>query len=294
MVINFKGRPLSWMFWHPHQKLWNWNLVTAIQKLSPITPVNKVLIKILIFLDTIFLFIRAVGRRISVLGVAQLFSSARIAEQQQLIYFDMGTHKEGAELKLMADDILPNITDNFIAYGFEASQQSYNEVCKVFADDNKVNVIHKALCSTPPANGKIRLYHSGKGLGDSLYRVSESGSFEEVDAVRFSDWLNENGISLKNMICIIRMNIEGAEYDVLQDLIESGNSHYVDGFYGMWDDLSKISKQRDDDFRLFLAENHIHPFTFNGRDLISSWRKKCIEYDLYTHIKAGANNISKL
>ena len=98
MIFNFKGRPLYWMFWHPHQKLWNWSLVAAIQKLFPITPVNKVLINLLIFLDTFFLFMRAVGRRVSVLGVAQLFSKDKIAEQQQLVFFVLGTHKDGAEL----------------------------------------------------------------------------------------------------------------------------------------------------------------------------------------------------
>ena len=47
MIFKFKERPLTWMFWHPHQKLWNWNLVAAIEKLFPIAPANKILIDIL-------------------------------------------------------------------------------------------------------------------------------------------------------------------------------------------------------------------------------------------------------
>ena len=38
------------------------------------------------------------------------------------------------------------------------------------------------------------------------------------------------------------------------DLVNSGLAGYIDGYYGMWDDISKIDKQRDDAFRAFLQK----------------------------------------
>ena len=63
------------------------------------------------------------------------------------------------------------------------------------------------------------------------------------------------------------MNIEGAEFDVLQDLVESGLAAHIDGYYGIWDDVSKISVKRDAEFREFLSRNGIRSMTFNGRDV---------------------------
>jgi hypothetical protein len=98
-----------------------------------------------------------------------------------------------------------------------------------------------------PSSGKVTLYKdSGRGSGDSLYR--ESDSYEEVDATRLSDWLLRRNIILQRGICLLRMNIEGAEYDVIKDLVESGLARNIDGYYGMWDDVFKIDQQRDEAF----------------------------------------------
>ena len=125
---------------------------------------------------------------------------------------------------------------------------------------------------------------SGRGSGDSLYRRSDS--YEEVGATRLSDWLLRRNIILQRGICLLRMNIEGAEYDVIRDLVERGLAQNIDGYYGMWDDVFKIDQQRDEAFRAFLTANRIHPFTFNGRDMRWSWRRRCIEYDINTSVLA--------
>ena len=87
------------------------------------------------------------------------------------------------------------------------------------------------------------------------------------------------------------MNIEGAEYDVIEDLVESQLARYISGYYGMWDDVSKIDMQRDDRFRAFLAKNQIHPFTFNGRDIPWAVRMSCIEYDINTSVLTGMRKL---
>jgi FkbM family methyltransferase len=220
-----------------------------------------------------------------------MFSRARVPDDISVLYFDMGTHREGAELALMVDTILPKICNHFEAYGFEANRGAYEQVKNKFTKQEHVSLFHKALCYTLPTDGKIKLYHSADGVGDSLYR--HGASYEEVETIRFSDWLHKNHIILKDKICLLRMNIEGAEYDVIQDLVASGFDKYIDGYYGMWDDLSKINRQRDRDFRAFMSKNHIYPFTFNGRDVELSFRIRCIEYDIKTHVQAGLLKLAK-
>ena len=88
------------------------------------------------------------------------------------------------------------------------------------------------------------------------------------------------------------MNIEGSEVDVIQDLVESGLAKHIDGYFGMWDDMSKINQKKDDEFRLFLRNHHIHPFTFNERDFMAPLRVKAIRYDIATAIRAGGNRLA--
>ena len=111
--------------------------------------------------------------------------------------------------------------------------------------------------------------------------------------MRLSDWLRERNIVLGDRICLLRMNIEGAEYDVLQDLVENGLAAHIDGYYGMWDDISKTDIRRDAEFRVFLSRNDIRSFTFNGRDVKWRARMKCIEYDMNSSVLAGLRRLDR-
>jgi len=303
-MINLKIRRLSQLLWQPHKGLWNNGLIDAIQKIFSVSsPFYKLIVLIILLLDTFILCLRAVARRLCTLPLSKLFSSTKIPDDLSVVYFDMGTHKEGAELAIMVDRMLPKMSNKFEAYGFEANRNNFDQVKKKFTGKKHVSLYHKALCYALPTNGKIKLYHvdltdhlsnSGKpqesweslrGAADSLYR--QSSSYEEVEAIKLSEWLHDNNINLEDKICLLRMNIEGAEYDVIQDLVESGLAKHIDGYYGMWDDVSSIDEQRGQHFRAFLSKNNICPFTFNGRDSIVPLRLKCIEYDIKTHVQAG-------
>lgn len=283
---------MSWMLWHPHQRLWNWGLVGAIRKIIPQSALNEPIIGMIVLIDTLLLLLHALKRRLSLLGLTTVFTKARVPDDVSVLYLDLGTHREGAELALMIDSILPKICDKFEAYGFEANEETFQQVNKKFLQKASVGLVHKALCNTIPVNGKIRLYHNGPGgLGDSVYRQSDS--YEDVDAIRLSGWLRENNLALEDRICLLRMNIEGAEYDVIEDLVENGLARLVDGYYGMWDDICKIDRQRDDRFRAFISENDIRPFTFNGRDIRWRIRIMCTEYDVNTSILSGLRKLER-
>ena len=294
LLTRHNKQSLSWMIWHPHQGLWNWDLVRAIKKAFPLRLINKYIIEAVIFVDTIILFIRAIARRASRIGIVKLLNKTAVPEEISVLYFDLGTYRTAEELSLMVNKILPRICKNFKAYGFEAIREFYEEARKKFKGKNDVTLIHAALCYKLPDDGNIKI--SKRENGSSIYRTNND-NYENVKAIRFSDYVRENDLDFRNNIVILRMNIEGAEFDVISDLVENGLSKNIDGYFGMWDDVSKIDKLWDDKFRTILAKNHIYPFTFNGRDFWSRFssplRLKCIQYELNTSIQVGLRRVEQ-
>ena len=294
LLAKLNKRPLLWMIWHPHQGFWNWDLVVAISKVFPFKKVNKYIIELIIFIDTIVLYIRALGRRASRLGITKLLNKITLSEAFPILYFDLGTHRKAGELFLMVNKILPYICEKFKAYGFEAIQEYYKEAKERFVGKENIEIIQACLCYKVPDNGYIKVYKNESG--SSVYR-SNKDNYENVKAMRLSDYVSRNNLDFEKNIVILRMNIEGAEFDVISDLVENGLAKNIDGYFGMWDDISKIDKHRDDEFRFFLTKNHISSFTFNGRDfwsrLSTPLRLKCIEYELNTSIQAGLRRIKQ-
>lgn len=275
---------------HPHQGLWNRRLVDAVKRRLRSPGLQQRAIAWIVRLDTLQLFLRALRRRWSLLGAAALFSRARVPAGTRVVYLDLGTHKKAAELARAARTLLPAVCDTFEAHGFEASRESFEQASQALAGVPGVRVHHLALTREVPPGGHLRLYKDAKGgIGDSLYRVGDA--HEEVPAARLSDWLRESGVRPEQAVLLLRMNVEGAEYDVLQDLVDAGVAGQVDGWYGMWDDVGKIDPRRDEEFGAFLARHGIRPLTFNGRDLRWPLRVKCVAYDLRTSALAGARRV---
>lgn len=281
-----------WVLWDPFEGLWNWTLVRLLQHIIP-SCLHKPLAGPGIWLDTTILWARALWRRARRLGVRSLPARAHVPADVPVIYLDLGTHSAARELVLMATDILPATVENFRAYGFEAGREFFEEARARTASLKNVRMIHAAVCRPDHGQRTVRLYrHPGTGVASSLYR-QEFGKFEEVPAIRLSSWLREEGIDVRRSVVLLRMNIEGAEEEVVEDLVESGLAPYVDGFLGMWDDVAKIDPERGKKFLRRLREHRIAPFTFNNRDFASSWRLQCITYEVHTALMQGLRKVER-
>jgi len=277
--------------------LYDGYLDQRIRKKVRLRPIAMLVIRMIAVIDTVIHPLRVLCRRASMLGPAKLFSKKRISNDIPILYFDMGTHEAAKELDVMVNNILPSICQNFRAYGFEASLGLFEKAKEKFAGRTNIDFVNAAVGYMIPKDGKIRLFIDPvDGQGNSIYRANYT-EYEEVEAIRFSDWLCQENIDLKNSICILRMNIEGAEYDVIMDLIDSGLVKYIDGYYGSWDDVAKIDKERDDEFQVLLEENHISPLCFDERDYKLSLRMiraRCIQYDIRTSILKGMRRIKRV
>jgi len=275
MKIN--KTPIQWIPWHPHQKLWNWTLLLIINKVVFIKPLSKKIIDSIIKIDTNLLKKKLENNPENV-------NKSGYTPEKPINYFDLGTHEEANELNWVAREILPEFPNPKNLFAFEANPESF-DIAKQNTDDlSNLTFLNLALVKDIPENGMVRLFKLGDGLGDSIYRTDKS-TYVDVPAKKLSDIIKENNIDLENSINVIRMNIEGCEYDVIEDLLENDLIKYFDGFYGMWDDVGKIDPDRDLEFRKLLKKVNVHPYPFNGRDMAIEARKQLIKKSLYLSIK---------
>lgn len=278
--------------WHPHQGLWNWDLVTALTS-DPMAakPPKSRISWMLIWTDTCILAARVLCRRVAKsVASGALFRTTRKATAK-VTYIDLGTHVAAKELTLMREHVLPKTSADFRCIGVEANGNSCTQVAERFRGDRRVSMIHAAACRDIPESGKVELYLHGDGHGDSLYRVNRNRDPIAVPAIRASDLVRAEAGD-PDRIILLRMNIEGAELDVLEDLDENGLLGRIDGFYGMWDDLSKIDPALDKELVAFMKRKGLKTLTLNERDFVSGFRVKVIAYDLVTSIVCASRRRS--
>ena len=268
------SKPWYWIIWHPHQKLWNWELVEFVQSNSN-KFISAFIVKLIIGLDTFLLKLR-------ISFSSKRRNAVQYSEKTQINYFDLGTHREAKELNLVLSKVLANLPNPYNIYAFEANPNSFEVASSHFVNNNRVKLFNTALVRDLPQSGQIKLYKGSASLEDSIYRKQEN--FVEVPANKLSQIIEQEQIDLSQSINILRMNIEGAELDILEDLIENDLIKYFNAFYGMWDDMSKIDIHSDKVLRKKMSTHKISPITFNGRDLGDTQRKKWITKSLRSNI----------
>lgn len=276
--------------WHPHQGLWNWDLVTALTS-DPMAakPPKSRISWMLIWIDTCILAAKVLYRRIAKsVASGALLGKAR-KEGVKVTYIDVGTHVAAKELTLLREHVLPRTSADFRCIGIEANEISCRKVADRFSGDDRVTLIHAAACRDIPESGHVELYLHGDGHGDSLYRVNKNSV--AVPAIRVSDLVKAEAAD-PDRIILLRMNIEGAELDVLKDLDENGLLGRINGFYGMWDDLSKIDPELDRELIAFMKTHGLKTLTLNERDFVSGFRVRVIAYDLVTSIVCAGKRSS--
>jgi len=185
---------------------------------------------------------------------------------KKINYFDFGLCS-GEEIYWMVNNYFPALDiTNYSAYGFEASEQYYKNNLSRYVNNDKVNIVHGAICDE---HGKdVNLYHAPNTVGHSIYATKKGvdcNSYETVSGIVFSKWVDENNIELDECINIIKVNIEGAEWCLYNDLVNSGLIEKFDIHLGTGHDIEKVSELSDKVQDYYdLLENHdieIHRYT---------------------------------
>jgi len=203
----------------------------------------------------------------------------------KIYYYDFGLWK-GTEIHWMVNHVFPklNITDYQI-YGFEACKKYADRLKGIYADNDRVKIINKAIVDKP---GKVKLYHAQNQVGHSVFSTKRnvSNHFEEVDGIVFSDWIRENVKAHKVAFNILKVNIEGAEWFLFNDLVSSGVHQHIDVYCGQGHDVEKVSEleTKVQDYYNLLKKNNIHLYRFTeylphqNDDIVSIIKSKLKEY----------------
>ena len=277
---------LRWLVWHPQEKLWTWTAVRAVHKVLGDGVVARGVLGAIITADSLLLVGRVLVRRVR-FGAAHRRDAGGASARPKVLYLDCGVHKEGLQIRWMHEWFATRYDLEIL--GFEAGSEHIADARSELADVEGVQLDHVALVGPDHVGDEVELYLSGgqsRGKGDSLFS-SRGQRSETVPARRLSQVLADRGCSSHTMPVILRMNIEGAEQFVIQDLLDSGLTASVDGYYGMWDDVSKIDPKADKRFRRLLRANGITNVTFNDRDLPYRLRRFAIRTDIETSIRRG-------
>ena len=175
-------------------------------------------------------------------------------------YFDFGLCS-GEELHWMVNHYFPSLgVDDYSAYGFEASYPYWNNLNQFFSVNDNVSIIHGAISEKHGED--VRLYHSPNTVGHSIFSTKNDvllDDYENIRGIVFSEWLRENKINLNNSLNVLKANIEGAEYFLYKDIVESGLRDHFSIFLGTGHDINKVKELKDSvaEFEDLLTDNNI-------------------------------------
>lgn len=143
------------------------------------------------------------------------------------IYIDLGSH-DGDTLRLFTEKY-PDAA-SYKAYCFEPN--------KMFDHHYKNLACEHVQAAAWTRDGEIRFYAAEKSIGNTVMpnkrgrnRIDKKQT-NTVPCVDFSSWLRRNVTREDLVVC--KIDIEGAEYDVLEKVIGDGNLDLIKKLYVEW------------------------------------------------------------
>jgi hypothetical protein len=247
------------LFWHPHQKLWNRDIVQLVKRVFGDGGASHAIVAAIIWVDSVLLTARVWARRLQATRAGYRAPSG--SSRPKVLYIDAGMCKSGAEIKFVHEWFADRYELHVL--GVEAGSAHYHDASAALADLDHVKLRHVAVVGPSFEGDEVRLYnHSSEGT-DSL--VGE-GDYETVPARRLTRLLTEEGWSLEQTPAILRMSIVGAEQQVIEDLVAEGLVGCVDGYYGLWRSPGGTVEEREGFLRM-LEQAGVEKVTFNLKDL---------------------------
>jgi FkbM family methyltransferase len=187
----------------------------------------------------------------------------------RLNFFDLGAY-DGMESKIVLDIIKELDIKNYRIYVFEPCRQSFDKIKSLLHNNENVVLINAGISDK---NEIGKLFHSfhGNEVGHSIFSSKNNvfeNDFEEIQLIKFSDWCIKNNVEIENSLNILKFNIEGAEWHLINDLLDSNLLQHFKIFCGDGLDIYKISelKKFTDEYLEKLKNNNINiiPFSCQG------------------------------
>jgi FkbM family methyltransferase len=149
-------------------------------------------------------------------------------------------------------------------YVFEPVVSFYDIICQRFKDNDKIFVYNFGL-SDRDGVAEISLEDNGS----SVYRAS--GPTTSITLKSISQFLESSDI---NNIDLMKMNIEGGEFDILPDLIEKGYVGRIDNLQIQFHDVFSDAEIKRDGIREALKRTHTLEYDYWF--IWESWKRKAL------------------
>jgi FkbM family methyltransferase len=162
------------------------------------------------------------------------------------IVFDVGGY-EGNWAKKINTLYEPNL------YIFEPVNKYYESISKNFYNNKNVKIYNFGL-SNENKKIKINLLEDGSSI------FLDSSNSETINLINIVDFINQNGIEI---IDLLKLNIEGSEYDVLEHLISKGNIKNIKNIQVQFHNFVENSIERRDKIREILKNTHKETYCYD-------------------------------
>lgn len=165
------------------------------------------------------------------------------------------------------------------AYQGEWSSKIFNRyACNIYAFE-PLKKFCKQVEQRFQMNPKIQVFNFGLGSLDEEIHISldqdassifkASGEGEKITIVRASDFINQHKVS---KIDLMKINIEGAEYDLLDHLIEEGLITQIQNIQVQFHDFVPDAEKRMEDIQALLSKTH--RLSYQYQFVFENWELK--------------------
>ena len=147
-------------------------------------------------------------------------------------------------------------------YIFEPVEKYYSIIEERFRNNSYVKIFKKGVSNS---NSKIKIFDSE----DSSSVYWGEGNSEEIELINFSNFLSEEGI---NSVDLLKVNIEGGEYDLLEGIINRGDQTKIKNIQVQFHRFVKGCVERRSKIREELSKTH--SLTYDYEFIWENWQLK--------------------
>jgi FkbM family methyltransferase len=162
-------------------------------------------------------------------------------------------------------------------YVCEPVKQFYDHLRHRFGANEKIFIFPFGLAADNKEM-EITVMSESSSVFREENRVHHGRVKERIKLRNMNDFLLENGI---NRLDLVKINIEGGEYELLEILIESGDISKIDNLQVQFHDFVPDAQQRMDKIKNKLRVTH--EITYEYIFVWENWKRK-IKYDLQVAI----------
>lgn len=146
-------------------------------------------------------------------------------------------------------------------YVFEPVQKYYNSIVEKFKNDDKVKAFNLGLSSV---NEVVKIKHDN--ASSSIF--IENGVEEEIKLMKYYDFIKQNSIET---IDLIKINIEGSEYELLEHIIENNLHEKIKNLQIQFHKIFDDSEEKREKIRKALSLTH--KLTYDYTFVWENWEK---------------------